>query len=196
MRGEAKQGIQGLRRCYALGNLFKLLTPHDEHARISVCQSLRTALLLSLFSVLLHLFHSRYLRSVFWFDFRGLVKRTCHLLPTFSVYHQSYASVFNIYHRLLFAISCLRKRFYKLLWTWFSSKEKEKKERGGEREEKEEDEGKRIKKRRPLVPIFTPADSRMLAGTSSTWLTTSRVSTFYHSIFIFKSILSKIDRDL
>lgn len=129
MRGEAKQGIQGLRRCYALGNLFKLLTPSDEHARISVCQSLRTALLLSLFSILLHLFHSRYLGSVFWFDFRGLVKRTCHRFPTFSLYHQSYASVFNIYHRLLFAISCLRKCFYKLLWTWFSSKKEEKKER-------------------------------------------------------------------
>ena len=139
MRGEAKQGIQGLRRCYALGNLFKLLTPHDEHARISVCQSLRTVLLLSLFSILLHLFHSRYLRSVFWFDFRGLVKRTCRLLPTFSVYHQSYASVFNIYHRLLFAISCLRKCFYKLLWTWFSSKKEEKKERerGSGRERRE-----------------------------------------------------------
>lgn len=105
MRGEAKQGIQGLRRCYALGNLFKLLTPHDEHARISVCQSLRTALLLSLFSVLLRLFHSRYLRSVFWFDYRGLVKRTCHLLPTFSVYHQSYASVFNIYTTVCFLLS-------------------------------------------------------------------------------------------
>lgn len=75
-------------------------------------------------------------------------------------------------------------------------KKKRKREREAEREEKEEDEGKRIKKRRPLVPIFTPADSRMLAGTSFTWLTTSRVSTFYLSIFNFKSILSKIDPDL
>ena len=75
-------------------------------------------------------------------------------------------------------------------------KRKRERERVAEREEKEEDEGKRIKKRRPLVPIFTPADSRMLAGTSFTWLTTSRVSTFYLSIFNFKSILSKIDPDL
>lgn len=31
---EAKQGVQGLGRCYALGNLFKFLSPYDERAPI------------------------------------------------------------------------------------------------------------------------------------------------------------------
>lgn len=58
-----------LGRCYALGNLFKLLTPFDERVRKPARQSLVAARLLSL-TPMLHLPNVG-----FDFDFSSLIKR-------------------------------------------------------------------------------------------------------------------------
>lgn len=49
-RGETKQAVQGLGRCYALGNLFKLFSLLTTNVR----QSLPNAFLLSLTPIYLH----------------------------------------------------------------------------------------------------------------------------------------------
>lgn len=67
MRSAAKQGVQGLGRCYALGNLFKLFSLLTTNVR----QSLPNAFLLSLTPIPTFLFWLGL--CLFCFDFRGFL---------------------------------------------------------------------------------------------------------------------------